>query len=1700
MKRILSILIASALLSGSFNAAVFAQDTAAYKPVQVQTSYAGTRRMESLDRGLVAAKTTDGVFLSWRLLGTESSTSTILSSPSFNVYRDGKKIATVDTSTNYLDPSGTSSSEYQVAPVSNGSEGEKSASVKTFASGSDYFDIPLQKPADVTLTQTYYNEDGSSYTADVTYSYEAGDASCGDLDGDGEYEIVVKWDANPQDNSNGGVTGPVHLDAYKLNGTRLWSQSIDLGKNIRGGAHYTQFMVYDLDGDGKAEIACKTAPGSMDGKGSPVTAASLDTKIQSADNTADYRTDAGYILSGPEYYTVFSGQDGSALDTIEYPALRGTDANNTLNPVWGDGYGNRVDRFLADIAYLDGVNPSIISWRGYYGGKEGPGRTAISTMTFHDGRIELGKSFDTWSSAKTGYTAGNEDYIGQGNHNMTVADVDNDGKDEFLSGALCFDDDLTLKWCSGRGHGDALHIGDYDPTHPGLEYFSVHEGGGYETMNGTQADFGMTVYDAATGEELYHNGANKDTGRGVMANVGSGGYYQFWGSGTFMSEGNGVFSSTSVSGASSNFRVFWDGDLYDELLDGTNITAWNGSSMKNIFSAAGCVKVNGTKSNPSLQADLFGDWREEVVYPLKDHSALRVFTTTILTDYKMPTLMHDPVYRSGVAAQNTAYNQPPHIGFYLSDDLFKPQIDELKITKAPSKTVYGVGEALDFSDLQLQAHYNDGTSEFITNYTLTGYNALNAGRQNVTLAYRGIELLIPIEVQSPLIFSANRVTGVSRQEESIIIPNSFEDTAITEIAAGAFKDCAQIKHLTISNNIKKIGKGAFDGCADLTISCYEGSAAHLYALENDIAVEVIPAPVDTLVSTTFSSPQDYTDLAQNGGLMMAQGGTPQSKLIENIQYNVGSRVDKQGKPAGDGTSGFSVLSDEQNLYLEARAGRFAGNGRHAYIAFPDVEAFSPESNYVFETDLLFQDQDGREIKMTISDGSNSAAVVSKQAFGLESDTWYHYQLVLFDQTALEVISASDGTVVSMNTHAVDVSKISKIEFTQNGGSYGNGQYSAVSLDNMKLYATIAAATLCTFYVTDSSGMPIPNASISINDGMLSAVTDNLGMAKLPVLPGIYNVQVSALDHQTKTETLSALGQSLSKKIMLDSFAPSVDSIQLSPESLTLYPRAEGVVKPVIRPSAAENIPLNWSSSNEACAVVSNGKVIAIAPGTATITAATEDNSVSATCEVTVLDPATVSPTHIQISNGLDTVYKSSDGEAVNAAFTAQVYSEQGILADQKITWSLESETDGIQVSASGILTIEENAPLGQITLRASCTDNAAVTTTKEITIAQLAAQKQNELSIDFNQNSYDDFFLGQGTETVQQTIGDITYSIIGRGQGGDGTTAFALQTSNLGRFLEVRAGRFSNNNRQPVMTIANAPAFQNGYVFEMDLSYPKTGFNQDMSINLSDGRNAYTINMESLGLSYDTLYRYKLIYSNGAYTQIISDQKGRILAVTPVTCKLATVSKIDFTVAGNFVDSSKAAVRIANISLYETAASLSDVMILAKDASGQPVEGATVQIGELSKVTNENGVASFSLPIGVYTATVRTEQGATQSLKLTSTGETIRTEAVLGLPEQAVLSNTLTIHNGTLSGGLYAKLYSNITDPQEVKATLAVYDGSSFVGLVSQDLLLVPGDNTVSFTNVHFEQAGDAPTVKLFMLDSFSNMIPQTVALTVPVQ
>ncbi|RKD16079.1 hypothetical protein BCY91_04090 [Pelobium manganitolerans] len=640
MKKILRLKHAVAFMLFSFVASpLFAQDPVVSTPKQV----------ERLDRGLVAVRTNAAkVFLSWRIFGTDPA------DIAFNVYKGGVKLTTtpISNSSNFEDYANTNST-YTIRPVVNGQEQEESKAVSVWSA--KYLKIPLSLPAD------------SVTKSGETYSYSPNDCSVGDLDGDGEYEIILKWDpSNSKDNSQSGYTGNVFIDAYKLDGTRLWR--IDLGRNIRAGAHYTQFMVYDLDGDGKAEVACKTADGTIDGTGTVI-----------GDPTADYRNSSGYVLSGPEFLTVFNGETGKAMATTDYLPARGTVSS------WGDNYGNRIDRFIAAVAYLDGEKPSLVFGRGYYT------RLVRVAWDWRDGKLTHRWTFDS-------NTAGNSAYAGQGNHQMATGDVDGDGKDEIFNGSSAINDNGAKFWTDGKGHGDAMHLSDMDPDREGQELWMCHEEPA--KYGGT----GETLRDAKTGQLLWGVQATGDIGRCMAADIDPN-YpgYEVWGSANsnlYSIKGNII----ATSRPSYNFGIWWDGDLSRELLDGVKLDKWNPSSKKSerllTFTDLAAVNSNNTtKSNPGLMADILGDWREEVILRGDDNKSLYIFTTTALTSNKIYTLMHDTQYRTAIAWQNSAYNQPPNPSFFLGTGMKTPPVPNIKYAKPLSTAV--IPEKLKVKDLNI---------------------------------------------------------------------------------------------------------------------------------------------------------------------------------------------------------------------------------------------------------------------------------------------------------------------------------------------------------------------------------------------------------------------------------------------------------------------------------------------------------------------------------------------------------------------------------------------------------------------------------------------------------------------------------------------------------------------------------------------------------------------------------------------------------------------------------------------------------------------------------------------------------------------------------------------------------------------------------------------------------------------------------------
>ena len=762
-------------------------------------------QLETLDRGLVAAQTGTGVFLSWRLLKGEAygASDTGLTGADFVVYRDGQKLATVTDSTNFLDAAGTATSSYQVARVLGGTEAAPSAAVSPLAQ--NFLDIPLQAPAAGVTPM------GEAFT------YSASDTSVGDVDGDGQYEYIVKWDpSNSKDVSQVGYTGTVYIDTYELDGTLL--NRIDLGVNIRAGSHYTQFLVYDFDGDGKSETILKTAPGTKsvtyaaDGAVASESFVTMpaediaagfghdDDYRMSAADYADHleemfrgwstrdevlsgqwpatieqalgipvryayplsQVDAralvdhfidvyapsrsannrlrnvnGFIVDGPEYLTVFDGATGAELETIRYEPGRGDDGL-----LWGDYAmgriepGNRVDRFLSGVGYFDGEHPSAIFARGYYtrttiATYDWDGETLSQRWAVDSGHVPLTNPFNDGPHGRDGTDPEYGTITTQGFHSLSVADVDADGRHELVYGSATLDDDGSLLYSSTAtmpagsatpgvqarlGHGDAMHVTDIDPDRPGLEIFTVHEGG-------TFAPYGTALRDAATGEVIFGAYSGRDTGRGMIGDVRPDvAGIETWSSMPGGTDASGLLSAKgailSPATPGTNQSIRWAADLTTQLVNGSGnadvtIDDWTDGT---VLTASGTRANNSTKGNPNLVADVFGDWREELLVRTADSSALRIFLSTEVTGHKLYTLMHDPQYRAEVARQQTTYNQPSYPGFYFASDMDFAKVPLHAAPQAVAAPAIGVATA--GVNVTWKAPAAAGTSE-VTGYVVT---------------------------------------------------------------------------------------------------------------------------------------------------------------------------------------------------------------------------------------------------------------------------------------------------------------------------------------------------------------------------------------------------------------------------------------------------------------------------------------------------------------------------------------------------------------------------------------------------------------------------------------------------------------------------------------------------------------------------------------------------------------------------------------------------------------------------------------------------------------------------------------------------------------------------------------------------------------------------------------------------------------------
>ena len=589
---------------------------------------------EKLSRGLIGIPTEEGMYFSWRMTLEDAA------GLQFDLYRSSNGGAEVKLNKEPIDRTSDFLDRTVDYTVDNrwtlkATTGE--VATWTRLKGEErnpYLSIPICKP-----------EDGE--IAGEPFTYTANDCSVGDLDGDGEYEIILKWSPfNSKRPPQRGFTGNTYLDAYKMDGTRLWR--IDLGPNVRSGAATTNFLVFDFDGDGCAEICCKTGDGTVDGLGHRIGDAQVDWR------TWDKKSPTyGKIVNGPEYLTVFEGRTGKELDSKEYIPTRypldgwGGVGGNCGN----DNTGGRSDRFTAGVAFLDGKTPSPVMVRGWYG------RTVVAAWTFTNGALKHTWTFD---SAAPGW----ETYSGMGNHSVTVADFDGDGCDEICVGAMTVDHDGKGLFTTGLRHGDALHAGRFIPSRQGMQVFGVHENeGDNEIVKRTPA---VAMFDGATGEIIWQDGLGQDAGRGVAADIdprydGA----ECWCNIGGLRRGDTGEIICNRKPDSCNFTIYWDADPLAELLDHVSISKWNwnAESTDLLLKAEGVVSNNGTKGNPCLSGDILGDWREEVIWPSEDQTELRIYSTTIPAVDRRATWMNDRQYRLAIAWQNVAYNQPPHPSF-----------------------------------------------------------------------------------------------------------------------------------------------------------------------------------------------------------------------------------------------------------------------------------------------------------------------------------------------------------------------------------------------------------------------------------------------------------------------------------------------------------------------------------------------------------------------------------------------------------------------------------------------------------------------------------------------------------------------------------------------------------------------------------------------------------------------------------------------------------------------------------------------------------------------------------------------------------------------------------------------------------------------------------------------------------------------------
>ncbi|MBC8052271.1 MAG: T9SS type A sorting domain-containing protein [Sphingobacteriaceae bacterium] len=829
----------------SLNASVFAQ-----------------KQVERLGRGVVAVRTSASqVYVGWRLLGTDPS------SIAFNVYRGTTKLnaTPITASTNYVD-NVTTNSTYTVRPVISGVE--QAASTGATVWGQIFLEVGLQVPPPGRTPPYEVTVGGvvESYPNGQDYTYAPNDCSPGDVDGDGEYEIIVLWNpSNARDNSQAGWTGNVYIDAYKQNGTRLWR--IDLGRNIRAGGHYTQLMVYDLDGDGKAEVAVKTADGTRSGTGQLI-----------GNGSVDYRNSEGRIITGPEFLTIFNGQTGAAMATTDFVPGRGTVCD------WGDCHGNRVDRFVSTIAYVDGTRPSLIIGRGYYT------RLVRSAWDWRNGTLTRKWTFDS-------NTTGNSTYAGEGNHQLSVADGNGDGRHDIYNGSSTVSGTGAGLYSNGLGHGDALHVSDMNPDRPGQEVWMCHE------EAGSNGGIGLSLTDGRTGARIWSVPGTGDVGRGVAADIDpryKG--FECWGAtgGLYTVTGTQITATKPTM----NHLLWWDGDVQREILDGTKLDKWdpaiNGvGRLISFYNYGTAGQINGSKANPNFSADILGDWREEVVFKSADNTKLLIFTTTIPAANRFYTFMHDPQYRCQVAGQVSAYNQPPHTSFYFGGGMAAIPVPNIYLAgTAPGSSITIQENTTGFCSTAGTIDNNNagftGTGFINTNnavgagavwrinapaagaYTLTWRHSNGSGANRpARLLVNGTQMVSNIDF--------NATTDFTTWVEVSINVNLAAGQNTIRLEATTATGLSNIDYLKVTGNAPTVLS-----CSGVTMAVNEGTLllGELNAAVENNTLKVYPNPSSNVFNLSVAGKFTYNIADQLGKVIEKGEGENEVKAGSNLAPGV----------------------------------------------------------------------------------------------------------------------------------------------------------------------------------------------------------------------------------------------------------------------------------------------------------------------------------------------------------------------------------------------------------------------------------------------------------------------------------------------------------------------------------------------------------------------------------------------------------------------------------------------------------------------------------------------------------------------------------------------------------------------------------------------------------------------------------------------